>query len=58
MPVRSKAQMRFMQAIAHGSLKKPGLSKETAKEFVAGQSTKDLPEKVKFSKTKKMLSGK
>ena len=56
MPVKSKSQMRFMQAIAHGSLKEPGLSPEVAKEYVSGQTTKGLPEKVgKFSKIRQAL---
>jgi hypothetical protein len=45
MPATSKKQFRFMQAIAHGSLKKPGLSPEKAAEFVSGQSPKDLPQR-------------
>lgn len=53
MPAKSKAQFRFMQAVAHGGLKKEGLSKKEAKEYVKGQSSKDLPEK--YSKLKKML---
>lgn len=47
MPATSQAQFRFMQAIAHGSLKKKGLSKEKAAEFVSGQSPKGLPAKAK-----------
>ncbi len=44
-PVKSKSQARFMQAVASGSIKKKGLSKAKAKEFVAGQPLKGLPEK-------------
>lgn len=45
MPVTSKAQWRFMQAAAHGDLKKKGLSKEKAEEFIrATPSYKKLPE--------------
>lgn len=45
----SKAQFRFFQAIAHGIVKKKpkGLSREEAREFIAGQSPKGLPEKKK-----------
>ena len=34
MPAKSKAQYRFMQAVAHGNIKKEGLSKEKAKEYI------------------------
>jgi hypothetical protein len=44
MPAKSRAQFRFMQSVAHGDAKAPGLSKKEAKEFVAGQSPKNLPE--------------
>jgi len=50
MPATSKAQFRFMQAVAHGSAKAPGLSKEKAAEYVSGQSPKGLPEKAKGKK--------
>lgn len=52
MPAKSKKQFRFMQAAAHGTLrKKPkGLSRAEAKEFVKGQSPKGLPTKVKKKK--------
>jgi len=43
MPATSKAQFRFMQAVAHGGIKKPGLSPEKAAEYVSGQSPKGLP---------------
>lgn len=55
MPVKSKAQMRFMQAVAHGTVKAPGLTPAKATEFVHGQTTKNLPEKVKFSKIRNTL---
>lgn len=48
MPAESKAQFRFMQAVAHGGIKKSGLSPEQAAEYVGGQSPKGLPEKVKL----------
>jgi hypothetical protein len=50
MPAKSKAQARFMGAVASGSLKKPGLSKEQAKEYIRGQKVSKLPEKVKKHK--------
>src|SRR5262249_44202988 len=45
MPATSRAQFRFMQAVAHGSIKRPGLSPEKAAEDVAGESPKGLPER-------------
>lgn len=45
MPVVSKRQFRFMHAVASGSVKKAGLSKSEAAEYVKGQSPKGLPEK-------------
>ncbi len=47
MPAKSKSQMRFMGAIAGGAIKRKGLSKKEAKEYVRGQSSKGLPEHVK-----------
>jgi hypothetical protein len=49
-PAKSAAQFRFMQGVAHGSIKASGLSKSKAAEFVKGQSPKGLPKKVKKSK--------
>ena len=56
MPVKSKAQARFMRAVASGKVKKPGLTKAKALEFVSGQPTKKLPEKVspKIKKIRRM----
>jgi hypothetical protein len=45
MPATSKAQFRFMQGVAHGSIKKPGLSQMQAAEYVSGESPKGLPER-------------
>lgn len=45
MPAKSRAQFRFMQAVAHEGIKKSGLSAAEAAEFVSGQSPKGLPEK-------------
>jgi len=47
MPAKSKAQFRFMAAVEHGGIKKKGLSKEKAKEFVEGVNYKSLPKKKK-----------
>ena len=47
MPARSQAQARFMGAIAGGQIKKKGLSKAKAKEFIRGVKIKRLPKKVK-----------
>lgn len=44
MPPKSKAQAKFMRAVASGSIKKKGLSKAEAAEYVSGHSTKRLPE--------------
>lgn len=56
MPAKSKAQFRFMEAVAHGSLKKPGLSPDKAKEYVSdnegSKGYKKLPE---FKKIKKLM---
>ena len=46
MPPRSKAQARFMRAVAGGSIKAPGLSKAEASKYVSGYPTKSLPERV------------
>jgi hypothetical protein len=52
MPAKSKKQFKFMKAIESGSLKVPGLTKKQAKEYTAGQSSKNLP---KYSKIKNLL---
>lgn len=44
MPATSKEQFKFMAAVAGGSVKKPGLSKEKAKEFIQGVNYNSLPE--------------
>ena len=46
MPPKSKAQARFMWGVAGGSIKKAGLSRAKAKEFVAGVPEKGLPARV------------
>lgn len=47
MPVKSKQQAKFMGLVASGKLKKKGLSKEKAKEFLRGVKVTRLPRKVK-----------
>lgn len=49
MPSKSKAQHRFMEAVAHGSLKKKGLSPAKAAEWANADKgkVKALPEKAK-----------
>lgn len=45
MPPVSRKQARLMRAVASGSVKKKGLSKKDAAEFVTGHSTRKLPER-------------
>ena len=45
MPPRSRKQAAFMRAVASGSIKKKGLTKKEAKEYVEGHPTKHLPRK-------------
>lgn len=52
MPVKSKAQFRFMKAAESGSIKVPGLSKSEAKEFTSDMTSK------KFKKLKERLGKK
>ena len=47
MPAKSKAQYRFMKGVAGGSIKAPGLSKQQAAEYTAGQTPKALPARTK-----------
>lgn len=49
-PAKSQKQFRFMEAVAHGGIKKKGLSRAQAKEFVAGQKYKALPKTAKKKK--------
>jgi len=48
MPARSKAQFRFMQALAHNPklAKEHGMKSSQAAEYVEGQSPKGLREKI------------
>jgi hypothetical protein len=50
MPVKSKAQQRFMEAVKHGDIQKKGLSKDDAAEFLSHKPAKKLPERVKQKK--------
>lgn len=52
MPAVSKKQFKFMEAVKHGAIKKPGLSRQKAAEFVDGVEYKKLPAKKKTSKKK------
>lgn len=47
MPAKSKAQAGFMGLIASGKVKKKGLSKNKAKEFLRGVKVNKLPAKKK-----------
>ena len=47
MPPKSKSQARFMRAVASGDIKRSGLSKKEALEYVSGHPTKKLPERKK-----------
>ncbi len=53
MPAVSKKQFRFMAAVEHGGIKKKGLSKKKAAEFVDTVDYKSLPLKSKYKKSKK-----
>lgn len=59
MPVKSRAQYRFMKALEHGDIKAPGMSKVKAKEFtkdIHGKgSYKELPEKSKKKRFDKLI---
>ena len=45
MPPKSKAQARFMRAVAQGDIKKKGLSRKEAREYIEGHPVKHLPER-------------
>jgi hypothetical protein len=45
-PPKSKAQARYLRAVASGKVKKKGLSSTKAEEYVSGYDTKNLPERV------------
>lgn len=45
MPAKSKAQFGFMGMVASGKIKKKGLSKKKAREFLKGVHPKSLPKK-------------
>ena len=42
-----------MGAVASGKLKKKGLSKDEAREYLRGSNVKELPEKVDKNETKR-----
>ena len=50
MPAKSKAQARFMGAVAGGKAKAKGLSKAEAKEFLRGNKIRDLPARARKGK--------
>ena len=50
MPAVSKDQAAFMRGVASGDIKKKGLSRKQAKEYVTGHSTKNLPKRVRKGK--------
>jgi hypothetical protein len=50
MPPKSKAQARFMGAVAGGKIKKKGLSRKEAREYLRGTKIKSLPKKIKKKK--------
>jgi len=43
MPAVSQAQARLMGAVAGGALRKPGLTRNAAKEFLRGVDVSKLP---------------
>ena len=47
MPPKSKKQAAWFRAVAAGDIKKKGLSRKAAQEYVEGHPTKKLPEKKK-----------
>lgn len=53
MAATSKHQFNFMASIASGTLKKKGLSKKKAAEYIKGQNPKGLPARSNKSKKKR-----
>jgi len=54
MPVKSRVQFKLMKGICEGSIKRKGLSKQVACEFVKGGKPVDLPfRKEKPNKSRK-----
>jgi len=45
LPPRSKKQAAWFRAVASGDIKKKGLSKKTAQEYVEGHPISSLPER-------------
>lgn len=50
MPAISKAQVKFFRGIVSGKIKKKGLTKKQAAEFLKGTNIKSLPTRVKKTK--------
>ena len=44
-PAKSKQQFKLMKGVCKGTIKKKGLSRKVACEYVRGQSPKGLPRK-------------
>jgi hypothetical protein len=61
MPAKSKQQFKLMKMVEKGEIKLPGLSKKEAAEYTKDNTGKlafkNLPDKVKFNKLKKVLKG-
>lgn len=47
MPAVSKKQFKFMEAVKHGGIKKPGLSPKKAADFVDNIDYKSLPNQIR-----------
>ena len=45
MPAKSKAQFKLMKGVAEGTIKRKGLTKKVAQEYIKGQSPKGLKRK-------------
>lgn len=55
MPAKSIQQFKLFKGISEGSIKKKGMSREMAKEYIGHQSPKGLPNKIKKKKGKPKL---
>jgi len=59
MPSVSKKQFRYFEALQHGGIKNPTMSKKKAEEFTHGVDYKSLPESApKFKKVRSMMGKK
>ena len=45
MPAKSKRQFKLMKGVCEGSIKRKGLTRKVACEYVKGQSPKGLPKR-------------